>query len=636
MPKPSRTGFWRRARRIMRWVRITLLCLVLLTLGALIYLNRVGLPDFLRSRVIAELRVRGLDLEFSRLRLHWYRGIVAENVNLGRATQPVGPQLYIDLMELRLNPGALERFELKVDSLLIRQARVVWPLIVSNQPPRRISLDDLTTELRFLPNDQWELDEFQARCLGARIQLAGTLTNASRLQHWPVPTATNQVTAARMNRLIEFVDTMDRIKFQTPPEIRVMIQGDARDPATFNARLMVSAKGVVAPEGAVEDLFLTARLNQPPATNGETHSELRLKLGNLRTPWVRARDCRLTAELVARPDRDGLLRADWQIQAEQAQTRWGSVRGGLAHGRTRRSPASDLLFDTELDLRADQWQSEWGSAKNNQLTARLQNRREDIVPVMADGKLQIGRAETRWGAGDHLRLTAQMARAPTNAPVRADSGWGAWAKLAPFHLDWEGGLDTFESPRLVLRDVRSAGRWRAPAVTLQRLHAELYDGELDAAAQLDVATREATAKGRFNFDLHRAEPFLTASSQHWLSQFTWKTSPKIEAQVGVVLPAWTNRQPDWRGEVLPTVTLTGHVAGERGAFRGVPVSSATAHFTFTNLVWALPDLVVIRPEGRAELKYRGHLFTHDYHWSIDSRLDPNALAPLLTEREQRA
>ena len=84
MPPSAKQGFWRRFRRGFRWCRISLLFLVLLLLGSLTYLNRVGLPEFLKARLVSELRARGVVLEFTRMRLRWYHGLVAENVSLER------------------------------------------------------------------------------------------------------------------------------------------------------------------------------------------------------------------------------------------------------------------------------------------------------------------------------------------------------------------------------------------------------------------------------------------------------------------------------------------------------------------------------------------------------------------------
>ena len=75
-------------------MRNGLLLLLLFLIAAFVYLNEVGLPDFLKRPLVNSLHARGLDLEFSRMRLHWNRGLVAEDVHCNLVQQePMAPQL---------------------------------------------------------------------------------------------------------------------------------------------------------------------------------------------------------------------------------------------------------------------------------------------------------------------------------------------------------------------------------------------------------------------------------------------------------------------------------------------------------------------------------------------------------------
>src|SRR2546428_7942008 len=192
MPLPVTPGRRLKLRRWFRWCRVTLLFSVLLILGALVYLNRVGLPEFLKARLVSELRARGVDLNFTRLRLRWYHGLVAENISLGRADDPVGPHLSLGEADIKLDPSALRRLRLHVNSLRLHEGRLVLPLISSNRPAEQFVVNRITTELRLLPQDRWELDHFQAFCLGAKINLSGTLANASAVRDWQFVRSTNQ------------------------------------------------------------------------------------------------------------------------------------------------------------------------------------------------------------------------------------------------------------------------------------------------------------------------------------------------------------------------------------------------------------------------------------------------------------
>src|SRR5260370_8863589 len=142
---------------------------ILALVGSLVYLNQVGLPGFVKGPLLEKLRARGIDLQFSRLRVRWYHGIVAENVRLGPAEGPLSPKLTLSEVQVRLNPHALARFKLQVDSLILRHRRLTWPIPQTGQPLRELSVENIQTELRLLPNDQWALDEFRGGFWGVHL-----------------------------------------------------------------------------------------------------------------------------------------------------------------------------------------------------------------------------------------------------------------------------------------------------------------------------------------------------------------------------------------------------------------------------------------------------------------------------------
>jgi hypothetical protein len=164
----------------------------------------------------------------------------------------------------------------------------------------------------------------------------------------------------------------------------------------------------------------------------------------------------------------------------------------------------------------------------------------------------------------------------------------------------------------------------------------MYQGHLDAQAAVNVATRRAEFSATSDFDAQKAMPLLTESGQNWLKQYTWKKPPLAHIAGAVTLPAWTNRAPDWRGEVGPSLTLAGDFkTTDGGAFRGVPATFAQSHFNYTNQVWNLPDLVARRPEGTVDLVIRADDKTKDFYFRIRSSIDVRPFRMLLDEKAKR-
>ena len=193
---------------------------------AVVWLNQFGLPDFLKPRLVENLRTHGIELEFSRLRLHFVRGLVAENVLIGGAKTPDSPTLSLREVQLQLDHRALLHCRLQIDGLVLRQGKFVWPL----SPTNALTLDHIQTDLRFQTNDTWSLDNFQADFAGTKLELSGDIAHAPAIRHWEIfhgrQSAGFMVWQARLRK---FSDTLAQIHFESAPQLSVTVNGDARD-----------------------------------------------------------------------------------------------------------------------------------------------------------------------------------------------------------------------------------------------------------------------------------------------------------------------------------------------------------------------------------------------------------------------
>ena len=179
---PSPPGFWRKCLAGLRWLRITVLFAVLALVCALVWLNRIGLPDFLKRRLVETLQTRGIELEFTRMRLHFVHGLVIENVRIGHAEAPDNPVLSLAEIQLQLNYRALFRRQWQVDGLILRQGKFVWPLT----PTNGFTLGNIQTELRFQTNNTLSLDHFQADFAGAKLALSGDIIQVPEIRNWDI------------------------------------------------------------------------------------------------------------------------------------------------------------------------------------------------------------------------------------------------------------------------------------------------------------------------------------------------------------------------------------------------------------------------------------------------------------------
>ena len=237
----SRKG--RIARRIFRWACRLLALVVLAILACAIYLERAGLPEFLKRRLVASVRAKGWEFDYSRLRFHWQRGIIGENIQLRPAEKKPGPFLFVEEAACQLNRRALRNFEIEVDSVLLRGGRLVWQFAATNEPTATFQLDRIGGELIFAANDLWRLQSLSAEMLGTELQISGTLTNASRIRDWKLPKGSRsaEATQALWRRI---VSTAGKVKFTGQPQLITRLNGSG-SPSVRRWRSSAIGKSVI-------------------------------------------------------------------------------------------------------------------------------------------------------------------------------------------------------------------------------------------------------------------------------------------------------------------------------------------------------------------------------------------------------
>jgi hypothetical protein len=593
-------------------VRIGILLLVLVLVSLAGYLNMVGLPSFLKQPLVNTLRARGVDLQFSRMRVRWYRGIVAENVHFGPAQSDANvPQVSFKEVEVRVNHTAVAHLKIKVDSLILRGGQVVWELDETNQPTETLLVTNIQSQLRLLPDDQWQLDHFTAAFAGANLHFSGSLTNASALRDWNIFRGPAAAQPERLRRhLRDLAIAIKKIKFPQPPELNIDVQGDARATETFSGLVTLYARGASTPWGEFT--------NGVPAANA------------LRLPFLQIR-------LTAAETSNAPSKVDFKLHADKAETPWAAGRRLELNLHAAGDDRLTNLIRARLELSAASVTTRWAQTASIQLTAQWTHSLTNPLPDAGTAELRLADGQTRWGSVGEVLLNATLATPATNGPARADASWGWWAPLEPYGLEWNCHLTNLHSNDVKCPELVCGGTWRAPDLALTNLHTEIYGGRLDASASLNVATRVARFAGVSDFDVLQATPLLSTNGREWFAkqEFAWEKPPLARASGSATLPAWTNAQPNWRAEVLPTLLLQGDFKVGRGSFHHVPLDSARSHFTYSNLVWNLPDLMVNRPEGSVEIEHVSDDKTRDYYFGIHSTVDVKIVRHLLSAAGQR-
>ncbi len=597
MATNARHRFWRLGRIYFRRFRISIWLVILVILCSLMYLNRVGLPDFVKRPLVNKLREQGVALEFARLQLHWSDGFVAHDVSFGSMLAPAAPQLLATKVQIKLHLKPLLRGQLEVDSLGLYGGRLQWIPVNSNMPLRSLTVDNIEARLRLLPGDQWRLDDLHARFAGVDILVSANITNATAVRDWEFLKGPEAAPTTRWpERLQRLSDTLESISFAAPPELRLDFEGDARNVQSFSALLNLNAAQAATPWGQAEALGFSSRLF-PAASNELSRVDISLSAASAQTQWANTTNVNLQLRLLTRATHPDLVDAALTLRANAAETPWATV------GQT-------------------QIKAHWVHAVTNP------------IPQSGQVEFDTDMAVTRWARAARVQFSGTLA--PTTNAIAPDAALAGWTNLLPYQIAWSAGAGALKTYGLDAEEILCAGHWSAPKLTLTQLHARLYRGTLDATAQLDAVSRELGFDATSDFDVKQVVSLLVEKPWDWFAKLSVGELPRLRGAGTLVLPAWTNHSPDWLGEVRPTLQLAGEAALTNVAFSGIAANWVHSHIICTNRFWQLPDLSVGRPEGLLRLSPELNELTGDFYAKIYSTIDVTAPRALLDAGTQEA
>lgn len=605
MEGSRRRTFWFRARLWFRRARLTVWMAVLALVAASIYLNQVGLPEVLKRPLCDQLRQRGVEFQFSRLRWLPPAGIVADQVHIGTPDDAAGPRMSVRRAEVDLDWRQLLRGRLQVEALGLRDGQFVWPLIESNAPPETIRLEDVQARVRLLPDDEWVVDDFRARFAGVRLFLSGMVTNASALRSADIwrPRSAGRDEAVEVSRvapgtarqhLRHLAGIFRQVTFATPPDLRLVLTGDARAPETFALRLSALAGAVQSPWGSGEGLRVNLRLFAATAER-PARVEATLEAADASLPWAKAKELGIQLSVDAVAGQPGLV-------------------------------------EIALEARSAAARCAWAEATNVSLTARWTHALTNPVPLVARLETRAGVVSNRWAVARQVSITTALAAA--SAPVQPQSGRGWWTNVWPYGLDWTAAVKEVRWRALPTAELTCAGHWSAPEVTVTNLEIGGPAGWLRAEGRLDVSSGDVGAALASSADLRAMSAWLPARVRAELERLGCYGTGCLTASLAAQLPPWLATSPD-RDGTLSGLRLAGELALTNAGCAGVAVDWGRARFSHTNGLWLLPEVALGRAEGQLRGNGQWQAETGEFAASFHSNLSPEWLRPLYGDQVRR-
>lgn len=232
-----KSGFWRKCRLAIRWLRRLALVAVMALIVIVAWCNRIGIPDFLKKPLVEKLRDHGVELEFTRMRLHLKSGLVVENVRVGAMNSSNSPSLSLAEVQLQPDFRALLHGRLQIDGLGLRNGKFILPLSPSNL----LTIQNIQSDLHFGANDTWSLDHFNANFQGAKIMLAGDIVHAPEMRNWEIfQNARPAGHGEWRERLTAFSAALRDARKAGEPQLQLVVKGDAGDPKSFIVNLIIA------------------------------------------------------------------------------------------------------------------------------------------------------------------------------------------------------------------------------------------------------------------------------------------------------------------------------------------------------------------------------------------------------------
>ena len=540
---------WRKCRTTFRWCRYSVWAVILLALLAIGWLNVVGLPGFLKARLTATLRERGVQLEFSRMRLRLVHGFVAENVRIGEESEPDRPALTASEVQLQLNYPALFRGRFELDGIVVRDGKFVLPVAPGNS----LAWLNIQTEIRFLPDQTWSLDELSADFSGTRLRLSGQVAHAPEVAAWKLFTGRKPGERGELFRpLQDFSSQLDRIHFEGQPQLGLTLNGDARDINSFTLRAYASVPEMDSPWISGRDLQFTANLTTPASamTNADPALDFWTNALPFRLAWsMRAADLRSEKIGAHTMECHGL----WQAP-QLSVTKFSAHLGGgkLAAAASLDVQTRNLTFTNSSDFDPHVFAT--------------------LLPDHARRML----GEILWTRPPLLRVGGTVTLPPwTNGLPAWQGGVPEWSDGLPPPLALGGEL-AFTNAVLhgeTLNLVRTHFSFTNSIWNLPDLELVQNRTKLAFSGSVSTVTKNFRLSLRGALDENSVQPFLKDTPVVPVLSIVQLTEPVVLA----VKAAGNLR-------TLDTVTATGHLSLTNFAVRGQTISSVDTDVTSSNRV----------------------------------------------------
>jgi len=602
----------------------------------LFHLHQIGLPRFLKERLLTELSAQGLMLDYSRLRLEFGRGIVADNVALRFTGAPEGQFAFFRQVTLNLDrTPILSGDPPTLEALVLSGGEILLPVEGgSGVRSGLLQLKELAGQLEFAGTDRWRLVGLSGQLNQMSFEAMGTVSGLSRFLGQPK--SGRSTTPFRSLTVVEILNGLDAMRYREEPRIEIVFSVDGQSLEESFVQIRFATAGAISPHGEFDGVRLGVGLRPEPGESAGLRGSFRLESDAARTRWGAFNSLKLEADTRLVGTNFLPVRADWKLSAQSSRRddlRLSVIEAqGLTVATT--GPGSEGTapvpgFESTLTLEVADVETAGIEAHQAVLSAALWNPGRTWNPASVTGELRVGPTRTAGFQLESGRLRGTAVAVPeSDRPAVMQF----WTRLAP----WRGQIDTAIaglslSNALRLDSLSLGTDWRGGRLQLTQLNLTLPGGQLTGGVTVDAVTR--------TLDLNlQGDATLAALAQHvppswWLAVTNQGIHPgnrlAVELETRGELPPWDTPKDRWLPFLRSSLAVNGGLRGAPLDLGGVVIDRLEARFGGASDRFTLESLRIV--QGAGELNARGELDARErwFEMQLDSTLDLLAFRPLI-------
>lgn len=204
-----------------------------------------------RSFVIDQMAGRGVYLQFTRLTIDPFRGLVARDVQVFNDEHKAQLIAAVDRINLDFDLGKLLRGEVSVEAMDLAETSLSLPIDPDHPELTVVNVRNVSARI-FLIDDRLDIRRAEGDMSGIHLSVAGTLVLSPPVENEEERRKARDENAAKRLKFIrenrqqiqKSLQWLERFEFAQKPQIHIEVNGATEKIQEMDARLTVSARGL--------------------------------------------------------------------------------------------------------------------------------------------------------------------------------------------------------------------------------------------------------------------------------------------------------------------------------------------------------------------------------------------------------